>query len=78
MQVMIKAVAPFMAWAGLLLNMLRSVILAIDNATDPAVLTASITFNGILLFAVLPADTAHTKVLGVFMALTGNYRERNE
>ena len=76
MQVMVTAVAPFLEWLGLLLNMLKSKISAINHATGLPVATDSITFNGIP-FTVLPPDAAH-KVLGVFMTLTGSYREHKE
>jgi len=76
MQVMVTAVAPFLEWLGLLLNMLKSKISAINHATGLPVATDSITFNGIP-FTVLPPDAAH-KVLGVYMTLTGSYREHKE
>jgi hypothetical protein len=65
MQVMVRAVAPFFEWLGLLLNMRKSVISAINHDTGLAVATDSITFNCIP-FTVLPPDAAH-KVLGVFL-----------
>jgi hypothetical protein len=73
---MVTAVAPFLEWLGLLLNMLKSKISAINHATGLPVATDSITFNGIP-FTVLPPDAAH-KVLGVYMTLTGSYREHKE
>ena len=76
MQVMVRAVAPFLDWLGLLLNMLKSKISAINHATGLPVATDSITFNGVP-FTVLPPDAAH-KVLGVFMTLTGSYKEHKE
>ncbi len=56
--------------------MLKSKISAINHATGLPVVTDSITFNGIP-FTILPLDAAH-KVLGVFMTLTGSYRENKE
>jgi hypothetical protein len=56
--------------------MRKSVISAINHDTGLAVVTDSITFNGIP-FTVLPPDAAH-KVLEVFMTLTGSYREHKE
>ncbi len=56
--------------------MRKSVITAIDHATDRAVATDSINFNGVP-FTVLPPDAAH-KVLGVLMTRTGNYTEHKE
>ena len=47
MQVMVRAVAPFLDWLGLLLNMLKSKISAINHATGHPVATDSITFNGV-------------------------------
>lgn len=76
MQVLVQATAPFLTWLGLLLNMRKSVIAAIDHATGRAVATDSITFNGVP-FTVLPPGAAH-KVLGVLMTLTGNYTEHKE
>jgi hypothetical protein len=61
MQVMVRSVAPFLEWLGLLLNMLKSKISVINHATGLLVATDSITFNGIP-FTVLPPDAAH-KVL---------------
>jgi hypothetical protein len=79
MQVIVQAANPFLDWLGLLLNMRKSVIAAIDHATGRAVATESITFNG-KLFTALSPDTAH-KALGVLMTLTGNcsrpVREQN-
>ena len=44
MQVMVRAVAPFLDWLGLLLSMLKSKISAINHATGLPVATDSITF----------------------------------
>jgi ribonuclease HI len=76
MQVIVQAATPFLDWLGLLLNMRKSVITAIDHATGRAVATDSITFNG-KPFTALPPDTAH-KALGVLMTLTGNYKEHKD
>ncbi len=53
MQMMVRAVIPFLDWLSLLLNMLKSKISAINHATGLPVATGSITFNGIM-FTVLP------------------------
>ncbi len=76
MQVLVQATPPFLTWLGLLLNMSKSVIAAIDHATGRAIATDSITFNRVP-FTVLPPDAAH-KVQGVLMTLTGNYTVHKE
>ena len=76
MQVIVQAATPFLDWLGLLLNMRKSFIAAIDYATGRAVATDSITFNG-NPFTALSPDTAH-KALGVLMTLTGNYQAHKD
>ena len=76
MQVLVDSITPYMDWLGLLLNMGKCRISAIDHATGEPVSTDSIRYKGVP-FPVLPPNEAH-KVVGVFMNLTGDYKHHKD
>jgi hypothetical protein len=76
MQVLVDAISPFCDWLGLLLNLLKSYVSAVNHATGLQVPTDSIQYHG-APFPALSPDSAH-KVLGVYMTLTENYTQHKE
>ena len=71
MQAIIAPVGAYLKWSGLLINVLKSKISAIDNSTGGVVATDSIRHEG-AAFPVLLPDQAH-KHLGVRLTLTGDF-----
>ena len=73
MQAIIAPVGAYLRWSGLLINMPKSKISAIDNSTGGVVATDSIRYEG-APFPVLLPDQAHTH-LGMRMTLTGGFSQ---
>jgi hypothetical protein len=73
MQAIIAPVGAYLRWSGLLINMLKSKISAIDYSTGKVVATDSIRHDGAAFPALLP-DQAH-KHLGMRMSLTGDFSQ---
>ena len=73
MQAIIAPVGAYLRWSGLLINMLKSKISAIDYSTGKVVATDSIRHDG-AAFPVLLPDQAH-KHLGMRMSLTGDFSQ---
>jgi hypothetical protein len=73
MQAIVAPVGAYLRWSGLLINMLKSKISAIDYSTGGVVATDSIQHDG-AAFPVLPPDQAH-KHLGMRMTLTGDFSQ---
>jgi hypothetical protein len=59
MQVIVQAIASFLDWLGLLLNMRKSIITEIDHAKNRDIATDSIKFND-MPFTVLPPVPRHS------------------
>ena len=73
MQAIIAPVGAYLKWSGLLINVLKSKVSAIDNSTGGVVATDSIRHEG-ATFPVLLPDQAH-KHLGVRLTLTGDFSQ---
>ena len=73
MQAIVAPVGAYLRWSGLLINMLKSKISAIDYSTGGVVATDSIQHDGVV-FPVLLPDQAH-KHLGMRMTLTGDFSQ---
>ena len=73
MQAIIAPVGAYLRWSGLLINVLKSKISAIDYSTGGVVATDSIRHDG-AVFPVLLPDQAH-KHLGMRMTLTGDFSQ---
>ena len=71
MRVVVNDIAPLLDWLGLLVNLLKSYITAINFATGQAMPTDSITLGGAPFKVLLPTDPH--KHLGVRMTLTGDF-----
>ena len=71
MQILVTIAGTYLNWTGLMLNMLKSFISAINYATGLQVATDHITFDG-TPFAVVRPDQAH-KHLGVRTTMTGDF-----
>jgi hypothetical protein len=72
MQILVGITGGYCRWAGILVNMLKSLITAIDFTTGKQVSTDSITLDG-CPFPAVPPGCAH-KHLGIRIALTGDTR----
>ena len=71
MRVLVNVIGPFLKWKGLLINMKKSRISAIDFSSGQVLPTDNITLEGKSFPVLLPTE-AH-KHLGVRMTLTGDF-----
>ena len=71
MAIIVKSAGPYLNWCGLEVNMPKSMVSAVDHATDKMVATDSITLNG-MPFTVLPPDQLH-KHLGLRATIMGDF-----